>query len=75
MKFKPFPELTDILLREQCATSDGYWHKNKLKGAVYSPNLGFRKSISRAINSPYPQETKSSNINNFIGITAPQRYK
>ena len=27
MKFKPFPELTDILLRERWETSGGYWHK------------------------------------------------
>ena len=39
MKFKPFPELADILLREQCETSYKYWHE--LEGAVYSPNLGF----------------------------------
>ena len=54
MKFKPFPELTDILLREQCETSGGYWYEHKLEGAVYtySPNLGFRKSIPRAINAP-----------------------
>ena len=52
MKSKPFPELTDILLREQCETSGGYWYEHKLEGAVYSPNLGFRKSIPRAINAP-----------------------
>ena len=52
IKFKPFPELTDILLREQCKTSGGYWHKHKLEAAVHSPNLGFRKSIPRAITSP-----------------------
>ena len=28
MKFKPFPELTDILLREQCETSGGYRYKH-----------------------------------------------
>ena len=50
IKFTPFPVLTDILLREQCETSGGYWHK--LEGVVYSFNLGFRKSISRTINSP-----------------------
>ena len=27
MKFKLFPELTDILLREQCETFGGYRHK------------------------------------------------
>ena len=54
MKFKPFPELADILLREQCETSYKYWHKYELEGAVYSPNLGFRKSILRAINCPLP---------------------
>ena len=54
IKFKPFPELTDILLRDQCETSGGYWHKQKLEGAVYSPNLSFRKYIPRAINSPLP---------------------
>ena len=52
IKFKPFPELTDILLREQCKTSGGCWHKHKLEAAVHSPNLGFRKSIPRAIISP-----------------------
>ena len=31
MRFKPFPELTDILLREHCKTSNGYWHKHKLE--------------------------------------------
>ena len=41
MNFKPFPELADILLREQCETSYKYWHKHELEGAVYSPNLGF----------------------------------
>ena len=64
MKSKPFPELTDILLREQCETSGGYWYEHKLEGAVYSPNLGFRKSIPRAINAPRPQKTKSSNSSN-----------
>ena len=54
MKFKPFPEVTDILFREQRRTSGRYWHKHKLEGAVYSPNLGFRKSIPRAINFPLP---------------------
>ena len=39
IKFEPFAELTDILC-VQCETSSGYWHKHKLKGAVYSPNLG-----------------------------------
>ena len=64
MKYKPFPELTDILLREQCETSGGYWYEHKLEGAVYSPNLGFRKSIPRAINALRPQKTKSSNSSN-----------
>ena len=54
MKFEPFPELTNILLREKCETSGGYWHKHKLEEAVYSPNLSLRKSIPRAINSPLP---------------------
>ena len=31
MRSKPFPELTDILLREHCKTSNGYWHKHKLE--------------------------------------------
>ena len=44
MKFKPFPELTNIMLREQCEASG--------EGALYSPNLGFPKSIPQAINSP-----------------------
>ena len=52
MKSKPFPELTDILLREQCENSGVYWYEHKLEGAVYYPNLGFRKSIPRAINAP-----------------------
>ena len=39
MKSNLFPELTDILLREQRETSGGYWHKHKLEGVVYSPNL------------------------------------
>ena len=39
IKFKPFPELADILLREQCETSGGYWHKHKLEGAVYSQKI------------------------------------
>ena len=64
MKSKPFPELTDILLCEQCETSGGYWYEHKLEGAVYSPNLGFRKSIPRAINAPPASRTKSSNSSN-----------
>ena len=52
MKFKPFPELTDILLSEQCETSGGYWGNYKLEEAVYYPNLGFRKYTPRAINFP-----------------------
>ena len=32
MKLKPFPKLTDILLREQRETSGGQWRKHKLKG-------------------------------------------
>ena len=53
MKFEPFPELTDILLREQCETSGGYWPIHKLEGAV-PHNLSFRKSIPRAIHPPLP---------------------
>ena len=34
IKFEPSPELADILLREQCETFDGYWHKHKPEGAV-----------------------------------------
>ena len=65
MKSKPFPELTDILLCEQCENSGVYRYEHKLQGAVYSPNLGLRKSIPRAINAPpRPQETKSSNSSN-----------
>ena len=52
MKSKPFPELTDILLCEQCENSGVYRYEQKLEGAVYSPNLGLRKSIPRAINAP-----------------------
>ena len=40
--------LTDTLLREQNETSSGYWHKHKLEGALYSPNLGFQISIHEA---------------------------
>ena len=40
--------LTDTLLREQYETSSGYWHKHKLEGALYSPNLGFQISIHEA---------------------------
>ena len=37
MKFKPFPELTDILLCEQYETSGGYWHKLKHeRGRLFS---------------------------------------
>ena len=36
MKFKLFPELTDILLCERYETSGGYWHKHKLERAVDS---------------------------------------
>ena len=50
----PFPELTDILLREQSETSGGYWYKHKLEGAMYSSYLSFRKYIPRAINPPPP---------------------
>ena len=35
IKFEPFPELADILLREQYETFDGYWHKHKPEGAVW----------------------------------------
>ena len=34
IKFEPSPELADILLREQCETFDGYWHKHESEGAV-----------------------------------------
>ena len=54
MKSKPFPELTDILLCEQCENSGVYRYEHKLEGAVYSPNLGLQKSIPRAINAPPP---------------------
>ena len=59
MKSKPFPELTDILLREQCENSGVYWYEHKLEGAVYSPKLGFRKSIPRAINGPPPPASRN----------------
>ena len=49
--------------------------KHKLEAAVYSLNLGFRKSISRAINSPCSSETKSSHCSDAIVITALQRNK
>ena len=46
MEFKTFPELTDILLREQCETSGGYWHKHKLeRGRVFSENPSHEQSI------------------------------
>ena len=54
IKVKSFPEVTDILLPEQCKTSGGYWHKLKLEGALYSSNLGFQKSTTQAIISPLP---------------------
>ena len=75
IKVKPFPELTDILLPERCESSGGYWHKHKLEGAVYSPNLGFQKSIPRAINSPLPSKKKILNSSNFIEIIALQQDK
>ena len=53
-KFAPFPELTDILLRKRCETSGRYWHKHELEGAMYYCNLGFRKSVPRAISSLLP---------------------
>ena len=74
MKFKPFSKLP-ILLGKQCETSGGYWHKHELERAVYSPNLGFRKSIPPAINSPLLWITKSSNSSNVIAITALQQDK
>ena len=52
IKFKPFPELTNILLREQCKTSGGCWNKHKLRATVYSLFRGFWKSIPQTINSP-----------------------
>ena len=54
MKFKPFPELTNIMLCEQCKTSGETSSETSGEGAVYSPNLGFPKSIPKAINSPQP---------------------
>ena len=51
-KDKPFPELTDILLRERCETLGGYWHKHELEGAMYNSSLSFRKNIPRTMNSP-----------------------
>ena len=75
IKVKPFPELTDILLPERYESSGGYWHKHKLEGAVYSPNLGFQKSIPRAINSPLPSKKKIRNKSNFIEIIALQQDK
>ena len=50
MKFKHFPELTNIMLREQCET----FGETSGEGAVYSPNLGFPKSIPRGIDFPQP---------------------
>ena len=71
MKFKLFPELTDILLCERYETSGGYWHKHKLERAVDSLKI---HPTSYQI-PPYPQETKSSNISSVIVITALQRDK
>ena len=62
MIFKPFPELTDILLRELCETSSRYYS--------ISENPSHEPSIS-----PCPQETKSSNSSHVIVITAQQRDK
>ena len=75
IKVKLFPELTVILLPERCESSSRYWHKHKLEGAVYSPNLGFQKSIPRAINSPLPSKKKILNSSNFIEIIALQQNK
>ena len=52
--YQPFPELTDIPLREQSETSGGHWHKHKREGAVYSSNQSFQKTSQRAIKSPLP---------------------
>ena len=75
IKVKLFPELTVILLPERCESSSGYWHKHKLEGVVYSPNLGFQKSIPRAINSPLPPKKKILSSSNFIEIIALQQNK
>ena len=72
MKFKLFPELTDILLCERYETSGGYWHKHKLERAVDSLKI---HPTSYQIPQAYPQETKSSNISSVIVITALQRDK
>ena len=55
--YQPFPELTDIPLREQSETSGGHWHKHKREGAVYSSNLSFQKTSHEPSNLPCPQET------------------
>ena len=55
--YQPFPELTDIPLREQSETSDGHWHKHKREGAVYSSNQSFQKTSHEPSNPPCPQET------------------
>ena len=73
MRFKPFPELTDVLLNSAKPLADT--DKHYLEGAVYSPKLGFRRSFPQAIKSPRPQETKSSHSSNVIVITALQRDK
>ena len=36
IKFKPFPELADILLRERCETFGGYWQHTRSKGPCES---------------------------------------
>ena len=54
-------------------TFGGYWHKHKLEGAVYSPNLGSENPPHEPSIPPYPQETKSSNSSIVIVIKALQR--
>ena len=49
--------------------------KNTSSKRSVTLNLGFRKSISRAINSPCSSETKSSHCSDAIVITALQRNK
>ena len=36
---------------ERRESSGGYWHKHKLEGAVYSPNLGFKRAPSWLVSS------------------------
>ena len=74
--FTFFPELTDILLHKQSKTSGGYWHKHKVEWAVYSPNLGFQKSMLRAIDCPLLSKIflVTGTLRLFLSIALPILY-